>query len=46
MDGVGTALLISVSISRENVAASTSLIWVIPGRKFSLCGNRAAASLS
>jgi hypothetical protein len=46
VDGVGTALLISVSISRENVAASTSLIWVIPGRKFSLCGNRAAASLS
>lgn len=28
VDGVGTALLISVSISREGVAASTSLIWV------------------
>jgi len=43
VDGVGTALLISVSsVTPQRV----HLINAFLGRKFSVCGNRAAAGLS
>jgi hypothetical protein len=45
VDGVGTALLISVSFLVKALWLMR-LIRMIPGWKFSLRGNRAAASLS
>ena len=44
VDGVGTSLLISVS-SLQSISV-LRLVNAFLGRKFSVCGNRAAAGLS